>query len=181
MKPLIATELIENKIFLIRGQKVILSNHLAKLYGVQVRTLVQGVKRNIERFPDDFMFQLTREEIKSLRSQIVILENAKGRGKYSKYLPYAFTEQGIAMLSSVLRSKRAIQVNIAIMRKFIRLKEVLATHKELAEKMEKLEKRMDKQDKYVIAIFEIIKSLMPPLPPPEPPSKPKGPIGFSRS
>jgi len=171
MKELIPQKRIERRIFVIRGHKVMLDRDLAELYGVPTKALLQAAKRNIERFPMDFMFPLTRQEVMNLRSQFVT-SNRGGR----RYLPYAFTEQGVAMLSSVLRSKRAIQVNIAIMRTFTRLKQILATHKELAEKLEKLEKRMDKQDKYVIAIFEIIKSLMPP--PPEPPPKPKGPIGF---
>jgi len=172
VKELIPQEMIERRVFVIRGRKVMLSMHLAELYAVEPKVLMQAVKRNIERFPYDFMFLLTRQEVMNLKSQIV----TSSWGGVRRANPYAFTEQGIAMLSSVLRSKRAIQVNIAIMRAFVRLKRVLATHKELAEKLEKLEKRMDKQDKYVIAIFEIIKSLMPPLPPPPP--KPKGPIGF---
>jgi len=172
VKELIPQEMIERRVFVIRGRKVMLSMHLAELYAVEPKVLMQAVKRNIERFPYDFMFLLTRAAVMNLKSQIV----TSSWGGVRRANPYAFTEQGIAMLSSVLRSKRAIQVNIAIMRAFVRLKRVLATHKELAEKLEKLEKRMDKQDKYVIAIFEIIKSLMPPLPPPPP--KPKGPIGF---
>ena len=167
-------ECIESKIFVIKKQRVMLSMHLAELYGVKPKVLVQAVKRNIERFPSDFMFLLAKQEAINLKSQIV----TSSWGGMRK-LPYAFTEQGVAMLSSVLRSKRAIQVNIAIMRAFVRLKQVLATHKELAEKLENLEKQMDKQDKYVIEIFEIIKSLMPPLPPPLP--KPKGPIGFKQN
>ena len=111
-------EWIEKKIYLIRGHKVMLDSDLAKLYGVSVKVLNQGVKRNINRFPEDFMFQLTKEEYDSLRSQIVTLK--KGRGKHRKYLPYVFTEQGVAMLSSVLRSERAIQVN-----KFIELVEFI--------------------------------------------------------
>ena len=128
MKESIPPEIIEKKIFLVRRQRVMLSSHLAELYEVEVRTLVQAVKRNIERFPEDFAFQLTDKEYKNLKSQIVILKNdsisenktASMRGKHIKYLPYAFTEQGVAMLSSVLNSKRAIQVNIAIMRAIVR-------------------------------------------------------------
>jgi len=176
VKKLIPQERIERKIFVIRGQKVMLDKHLAQLYGVEVRMLIQAVKRNIERFPEDFMFQLTGKEAKSLRSQFVILDNTKGRGKYAKYLPYAFTEQGVAMLSSVLRSKRAIKVNIAIMRAFVRLKQVLATHKELAGKLKKLEEEVGRHNKLIIEIFDIIKKLTPP---PAPPAKPKGPIGFN--
>lgn len=171
MKELVPQEKIERRIFVIRGQKVMLGMHLAELYGVETRTLIQAVKRNTERFPEDFMFKLTREEIMRI-SQIVISL------KYSKRA-YVFTEQGVAMLSSVLRSKRAIQVNIAIMRAFVRLKQVLATHKELARKLKEIEKKVDRHDKYVIAMFEIIKELTKPLPLPPPP-KPKGPIGFVR-
>lgn len=117
MKGIIPQERIESIIFLIRGQKVMLDVDLAVLYGVKTRTLNQAVKRNAERFPEDFMFQLTWDEVRCLRSQIVILkDDEKKRGKHIKYLPYAFTEQGIAMLSSVLRSKRAIQVNIMIVK-----------------------------------------------------------------
>lgn len=135
MKDLIAIEQIEQRIYLIRGQKVLLGMHLAELYGVEVRTLIQAVKRNIERFPEDFIFQLSRAEFDSLRSQTVILKTAvkkSSRGRHIKYLPYAFTEQGVAMLSGVLRSKRAIQVNIAVMRAFVKLRQILSTHKELA-------------------------------------------------
>ncbi len=111
---IIPLEVIERKIYLIRGHKVMLDSDLAELYGVPVKVLNQAVRRNISRFPEDFMFQLTKEEYDSLRSQFVTLNT--GRGKHRKYLPYVFTEQGVAMLSSVLRSERAIQVNIAIMK-----------------------------------------------------------------
>ena len=149
-----------------------LSTYLAKLYCVEVRTLIQAVKRNRERFPEDFMFQLTKEELESSRSQIVILNDIK-RGENIKYLPYAFTEQGVAMLSSVLRSKRAAQVNIAIMRAFVRLREVLSTHKELAHKLAELEHKTEKHDTEIQAIFEAIRQLMAP-----PPEKSKRRIGF---
>ena len=152
---LVPNETIEERIFLIRGHKVILNNHLAELYNVEVRSLIQAVKRNKERFPSDFMFQLTWDELKSLRSQIVILDsNETGapqeqkspsrRGRHFKFLPYAFTEQGVAMLSSVLRSRRAIQVNIAIMRAFVKLREILSAHKELAQKLNELEYKIVK-------------------------------------
>lgn len=148
----VSQEIIEQKIFLLRGHKVMLSNHLADLYKVEVRSLIQAVKRNIERFPGDFMFQLTWKELKSLRSQIVILdshefdapqeqENLSRRSKHFKFLPYAFTEQGVAMLSSVLRSRRAVQVNIAIMRAFMKLREILLAHKELGQKLSELEQK----------------------------------------
>ncbi|MFA5340016.1 MAG: ORF6N domain-containing protein [Candidatus Omnitrophota bacterium] len=172
MKEYIPLERIESKIFMIRGQKVMLSFHLAELYRVATKVLIQAVKRNIERFPEDFMFQLTWEETDSLRSQFVTLKNIIGRGKHVKYLPYAFTEQGVAMLSSALRSKRAIQVNIAIMRAFVRIKQVLETHKELAGKLKELEHKVGKHNKLIIEIFEIIKQLTPK------PLKPKPQIGF---
>lgn len=146
-----------------------ISTDLARLYGVEPRTLNQAVKRNINRFPGDFMFQLTWEETELLvaesRSQIVILKS----GKNIKYLPYAFTEQGVAMLSSVLKSERAVSVNIAIMRAFVKLREMLATHKDLATKIENLEKKHDAQFRVV---FDAIQKLM------EPPSTPKKRIGF---
>ena len=168
-KSLIPVDRIEKAILLIRGQKVMLDADLAALYGVETRVLVQAVKRNIERFPEDFMFQLSKEEADFLRSQIVTLK--KGRGQYSKYLPYAFTEQGVAMLSSVLRSQRTIQVNIEIMRAFIRLRRMLASHVELARKLDALEKKYDAQFKQV---FEAIRQLMTP---PEPKRRP---IGFRK-
>ncbi|MBU4312515.1 MAG: ORF6N domain-containing protein [Candidatus Omnitrophica bacterium] len=180
MKELVPQERIEQRIFVIRGQKVMLSMHLAALYGVETKVLVQAVKRNIERFPIDFMFQLTWREATSLRSQSVILEE-KSRsqfvtlkhGQNIKYLPYAFTEQGVAMLSSVLRSKRAIQVNIAIMRAFVKIRLFLSTHKELAKKLEELEKKTAKHDTEIQAIFNAIKQLMTR---PKPKRKPQ--IGF---
>jgi len=188
MKEIIVPEVIERKIFMVRGCKVMLSMHLAELYGVPTGVLIQAVKRNIERFPRDFMFQLTWEEVRSLRSQFATLDKPKKviprsqfvileSGKNVKYLPYAFTEHGILMLSSVLNSERAIQVNIAIMRAFIRLKQVLATHKELAAKLKELEEEVGKHNKLIIEIFEIIKQLTPP---PLPPPKPKGPLGFGK-
>ena len=176
MKEFIPQERIESRIFVIRGQKVMLDKDLAELYGILTKNLNKAVSRNTGRFPEDFMFQLTKDEFENLKFHF-------GTSSWggTRKMPRVFTEHGILMLSSVINSERAIQVNIAIMRAFVRLKRVLATNKELAEKLKKLEKRMDKQDKYVIAIFEIIKSLMPPLPPPpQPPPKPKEPIGFGR-
>ena len=169
MKELIPEERIEQRIFVIRGQKVMLDRDLAKLYGVTTGNLNKAVKRNLERFPEDFMFQLTKDEENSLSFQFGSLK----RGRHSKYLPYVFTEQGVAMLSSVLRSKRAIQVNIAIMRVFVRIKEIISTHKELAHRLAELEKRMEKKDEEIHAIFEAIRQLMKPLP-----VKPKRRIGF---
>ena len=171
-RALIPTERIEKSILLIRGQKAMLDSDLAELYGVEVRALNQGVSRNVGRFPDDFMFQLTQDEWQIVRSQIVILK--PGRGGHRKYRPYVFTEQGVAMLSSVLRSERAVQVNVEIMRAFVRLREMLSSHKDLARKLAALEKNYDKQFKIV---FDAIRQLM--TPPPEP--KKKGRIGFRLS
>jgi hypothetical protein len=164
---LVPAERIERLILLIRGHKVLLDTDLAQLYNVSTKVLNQAVRRNKDRFPSDFIFQLTAEEVYSLRSQTVTLET--GRGRHRKYLPYAFSEQGIAMLSSVLRSKRAVHVNIEIMRAFVRLRELLATHKDLARKLEALEKKYDAQFKIV---FDAIRQLMSP----EAPKKRK--IGF---
>jgi phage regulator Rha-like protein len=143
-----------------------LSHHLAQLYGVTPKVLIQAVKRNSERFPSDFMFQLTRQEVARSRSQIVTLK----RGQNIKYLPYAFTEQGVAMLSSVLRSKRAIQVNVEIVRSFVRLRQLLASHADLAAKLEELEKKYDAQFRIV---FNAIRQLM------SEPVRPRKEIGFS--
>lgn len=130
-------QLIERRIYLIRGQKVMLDADLAELYQVETRALNQAVRRNLDRFPEDFMFALSEEEASALRSQTVTLD--KGRGRYSKYAPLAFTEHGVAMISSVLNSKRAIQMNIVIIRAFVKLRELLATHKDVARKIEQLE------------------------------------------
>jgi hypothetical protein len=163
---LVPVERIDRAILLIRGKKVMLDADLASLYGVETRVLVQAVKRNLGRFPEDFMFQLSKEEADFLRSQIVTLK--RGRGHHSKYLPYVFTEQGVAMLSSVLRSPRAIQVNIEIMRAFVRLRQMLASHAELARKLDALEQKYDTQFK---AVFDAIRQLMAP---PEPKRRPMG-------
>jgi hypothetical protein len=169
MRELMPEGSIERKIFLIRGQKAMLSIHLAGLYGVEARVLIQAVKRNIERFPIDFMFQLTKNEYKNLKSQIVI----SSWGGARRAVPYAFTEQGVAMLSSVLRSRRAIRVNIQIMRAFVKLKEFLLKHKYLAVKIGALEKKYTSHDKKIKLIFEAIRQLL------EPPSvKEKKIIGF---
>ena len=164
-RSLIPLERIERSILLIRGQKVMLSTDLAELYQVEPRVLVQAVKRNIARFPKDFMFQLTEEEFSNLKSQIVI----SSWGGLRRARPYAFTEQGVAMLSSVLRSKRAIQVNIEIMRAFVRLRRMLASNKELTRRLDALEKKYDAQFKVV---FDAIRELM------KPPESKKRPIGF---
>ena len=164
---IIPQESIESKIFSIRGKRVMFDRDLANLYQVETKVLNQAVKRNIQRFPEDFMFQITKEEFNSLMSHFVTLK----RGQHRKYLPYVFTEQGVAMLSSVLNSERAIQVNIQIMRAFIKLKEMLATHKDLKQKIEEMEKKYDYQFKIV---FDAIKQLL------EPPTEQKGKIGFQK-
>jgi phage regulator Rha-like protein len=170
MSEIVSQSLVENKIYLFRGKKVMLSEDLAGLYGVLPKVLNQAVKRNIERFPNDFMFQLTEKEVRFLRSQIVTLETGKGR--HSKYLSYAFTEQGVAMLSSVLKSKKAIRVNIEIMRAFARLREILATNKDFARRLEELERKFNAHDHQFQAVFDAIKELM------KTPEKPKRRIGF---
>ena len=158
MSNLIAQETIEKKICIIRGKKVMLDKDLAELYGVPTHRLNEQVKRNSDRFPEDFMFHLSEEETYSLRSQIAILK----QGQHRKYLPYVFTEQGVAMLSSVLNSKRAIHVNIQIMRTFTRLRELLATNKELKEKLIELEQKFEKHDKEIQSIFDVIHKLVEP-------------------
>ena len=159
----IPAERIEKAILLVRGQKVMLDRDLAVLYGVETRALNQAVKRNRDRFPDDFMFELTRDEIRNI-SQSVICSSTMKHAKNA----YAFTEQGVAMLSSVLHSKRAVQVNIEIMRVFVRLREMMATHKELAFKLIELEERLEGHDEQIQNIFEAIRRLMTP---PDPPRK----------
>ncbi len=164
---LVLQERIEKKIFLIRGKKVMLDNDLALLYEVETKILKRAVKRNMDRFPKDFMVELTKKEYQVLRRHFGTLK----RGEHSKYLPYAFTEQGVAMLSTVLNSKRAIMVNIQIMRTFTKLRGILATHKDLQRKIEDMESKYDEQFKIV---FEAIRQLLePPIP-----EKPKGRIGF---
>jgi hydrogenase maturation factor HypE len=168
MSDIIPLETIERNILLIRGQKVMLDRDLAQLYGVETRALNQAVRRNIDRFPNDFMFTLTREEI--MRISQIVISSAHETLKFSKNV-MAFTEQGVAMLSSVLKSKRAVQVNIAIMRVFVKLREMIASNKELAKRLDKLEKKYDAQVKVV---FDAIRELMTP---PEPKRRR---IGFLR-
>jgi hypothetical protein len=161
-------EIIERRIYLIRGQKVMLGADLASLYQVPTKVLNQAVKRHPDRFPPDFMFKLTTNEASALRSQLVTLE--KGRGRHPKYAPYAFTEHGVAMLSSVLRSKRAVQMNILIIRAFVKLREMIATNKDLAQKIDEIEHKQLDQGRQIAAI---IKHLI------EVPLKPKGRFGFT--
>jgi len=182
-KEIVPIERIAESIRWIRGHKVLLDSDLALLYGVATKVLNQAVKRNRERFPDDFMFQLNADETGFLRSQFVTLEkerrtnwsqivtsSEKHRGK--RYRPYAFTEQGIAMLSSVLKSDRATKVNIAIMRAFVKLRQLLNANRELAKKFSELEQRVGKHDEDITAILEAIRQLM------APPEKPRREIGF---
>lgn len=153
----ITETLIESKIYFIRGQKVMLDNDLAEMYGVETRALKQAVKRNIDRFPEDFMFEMTIEEAENLsRSQFVILK----RGQNIKFKPFAFTEHGVLMLSSVLRSEQAVQVNIQIMRVYSKMKELLVMHKDILLKLEKLENRTGKHDADIKLIFDYIKKLI---------------------
>jgi len=163
----IPTEIIENKIYLIRGQKVMLDFHLAELYEVETKILKRAVKRNIDRFPEDFCFELTKEEMRNLRYHF-------GTSSWGgvRYQHFAFTEQGVAMLSSVLRSKRAVQVNITIMRTFVKLRNLLATHEDLKKKLNELERKYQKHDEQIKLVFDAIRELM------EPPPKPKREIGF---
>jgi len=172
--------LIGSRIFVMRGQRVMLDSDLAELYGTQTRVLVQAVKRNLERFPQDFMFQLENHEFAALRSQIVTSNNGHGGRRTA---PYAFTEQGVAMLSSVLNSPRAITVNIEIMRTFVQVREMAATHDDLAKRLDELEEQSAalalQQDTFaqntrsqLKQVFEAIRQLM------TPPDPPKRPIGF---
>lgn len=166
---LVPAKIIENKILLIRGKKVMMDHDLAILYEILTKRLKEQVKRNLKRFPEDFMFELTLAEAKALRSQIATLK----RGEHIKYRPYAFAEQGVAMLSSVLNSERAIEVNIQIMRVFVKIKEFVLTHHDLAKKIEALEKKFKEHDKNFVLVFDAIRQLMAPA---EESVKPK--IGF---
>jgi len=169
---LIPIENISSKIYFLRQEKVLIDSDLAELYGVETRVLKQAVRRNKDRFPSDFMFELTKKEYQALRSQSVTLK----RGQHSKYLPYAFTEQGVAMLSSVLNSERAIKVNIAIMRAFVKMREYLQSNEKLAAKLKELEKetkeKFAKQQKQITLIFQAIQELM------SAEEKPKRKIGY---
>jgi hypothetical protein len=163
MKAAVPPERIAGAILVMRGHRVMLDADLASLYGVETRVLIQAVKRNAERFPDDFMFQFEAEEWERLRSQFVTSKDGRGGRRYA---PYVFTEQGVAMLSSVLRSPRAIAVNVEIMRAFVRLREVLAANTELAKQFAALEARIDRrladQDQAIVEILKAIRELMNP-------------------
>ncbi len=164
----VSDEMIFEKIYIIRGQKVMLDKDLAEMYDVPTFRLNEAVKRNKGRFPDDFMFQLTKEEYNSLRSQFAILK----KGKHSKYLPHVFTEQGVAMLSSVLNSETAIQVNIQIIRLFTKMKQLILDNKDLWMKIEKIEQHLLKNDEEIQTIFAYLKKLLIQE------NKPRNPIGF---
>jgi chaperonin cofactor prefoldin len=166
----IPVELIEHRIYFVRGQKVMLDSDLAQLYQVLTKNLNKAISRNRERFPEDFMFQLTKAETEALRFQIGTSNVGRG-GR--RYLPYAFTQEGVAMLSSVLNSSRAIHVNIVIMRAFVKLREIMFTHKDLAHKIEALERKYAQHDEEIQVIFKTIKKLL------APPKSPKLRIGFN--
>ena len=169
----ITSTLIENKIFMIRGQKVMLDFDLAEMYGVLTKALKQAVKRNIERFPEDFMFEMTEKELANWRSHFVTSNSLK---MGLRYKPFCFTEHGVLMLSSILRSEQAVQVNIQIMRVYNKLKELLFVHKDILLKLEKLEKATDKHDTEIQTIFAYIKKL---IEQPEPKEKTSR-IGFKK-
>ena len=169
MNSVVTVEAIQKRIFLLRGQKVMLDVDLAQLYGVTSGRLNEAVKRNRDRFPIDFMFQLTKPEFENLKSHIAISSSGWGGRRHP---PFAFTEQGVAMLSSVLKSRRAVQVNITIMRTFVQLRELAATHKELATKLTELERKVAGHDGHIRSLFEAIRQLM------NEPTSPDRRIGF---
>jgi phage regulator Rha-like protein len=172
MKALIPHEVIEQKIFLIREQKVMIDRDLAELYGVETKYLNRQVKRNLERFPEEFMFQLTVSE----KDELVTNWHRFGPLKHSSALPYAFTEHGVSMLASVLNSDRAVKISINIIKTFVKLREIISTHKELAHKLAELEYKIEKHDGDIKAIFNAIRQLMAPMPE----EKPKPKIGFHK-
>jgi len=171
--PSLADGQIARAILLIRGERVILDADLARLYGVTTKRLNEQVRRNIGRFPLDFMFQLTGEDVECLRSQFATLDRRPGRGQYSKYLPLVFTEHGAIMAANVLNSPCAVQASVFVVRAFVRLRNALAQHKELAAKLNELEGKVEKHDQQIVALIQAIRQLM--TPPNDPPRKP---IGF---
>jgi hypothetical protein len=184
MAELVTLDVIENKIYTVRGKKVMLDYDLALLYHDEAKALKRAVRRNRDRFPDDFMFELNKDEYDSLRSQFGALK----RGQHAKYLPYAFTEQGVAMLSSVLNSKLAIQINIRIMRAFVRMKNLVADNTDLRKAIEHIEKRLDVHDQQIKIAFAALKSILQPEPetPPQLPAKEYSPgkekkMGFGKA
>lgn len=169
MNEVVPIERIEKRIFLIRGQKVMLDFHIAEIYGVETKILNKAVARNKSRFPADFMFQLSQTEWNSLRFQIGTSKSGRG-GR--RYLPYAFTEHGAVMLASILNSPNAVKASIVVVRAFIHLRELINQHKVLIEKLRKLEDKISQHDEEIRTLFEAIRQLM------LPPEKPKRPIGF---
>ena len=171
-KLLLAEEAIVNKIYLIRGQKVMLDRDLALLYGVETKVLKQAVRRNLKRFPKDFMFAMTKKELENWRSQIVTSNSGELMGL--RYAPYCFTEQGVTMLACILKSDRAIAVNIRIIRIFVKMREMINANKDILLKLEQLEKKVTGHDEDMQVIFSAIKQLL------HPPAKPRTRIGFRR-
>lgn len=171
-KQAIISEKIERLIYVVRGQRVMLDSDLARLYGVSTKALNQAVKRNIERFPDDFAYQLSEQDVTDLRSQIVTSSGLRGGRRYR---PWVFTEHGVAMLASVLKSPQAARVNVEIIRAFVRLRNVLLTPGELATQLSRLAKTVSFHDENLTLVSEILRRLMNP---PEPPATPKRKIGF---
>ncbi len=169
---IVSLEGVVSRIFLVRGQKVMLDSDLATLYSVSIKRLNEQVRRNIRRFPSDFMFQLTKEEAEPLRSQNATLK--RGRGQHRKYLPYVFTEHGAIMAASVLDSERAVQISTYVVRAFVQLREMLSSNKELARKLNGLERRLTTHDRAITELIEAIRQLMTP-----PAPKKKRPIGFA--
>jgi len=165
----VAVEVIQRRIYLVRGQKVMADADLAKLYQVETKDLNRAVQRNVLRFPDDFMFRLTPEEAESLRCQI---GTSSGRHGGRRYLPFVFTEHGVVMLSSVLKSERSVQMNILVVRAFVKLREMLASHKDLAHKMIDLERQQRQHGQQLAAVYTMVRRLM------EPERKRKLTIGF---
>jgi phage regulator Rha-like protein len=165
-------ERVESSILILRGHRVILDSDLADLYGVPVKRLNEQVKRNIDRFPDDFAITLTEEEHEALRSQFATLKT--GRGEHRKYLPRAFTEHGALMAASVLNSPKAVEMSILVVRAFVRLRQILASNRQLAAKLNELERKITAHDKNIVALFQTMRSLM------AVPEKPKRRIGFNR-
>lgn len=168
----VTDELVVNRIYIIRGQKVMLDRDLAELYQVETKRLKEAVRRNISRFPEDFMFELTKSEFESLRSQIATSKSGRGG---SRYLSIAFTEQGVAMLSSILNSETAIHVNIQIIRVFTKTRQILLDHKDILHQLDKIENKLTKHDEDIALIFECLRQLL------NPPEKERPKIGFRRN
>jgi len=170
---ILADEVIMNKIYLLRGRKIMLDRDLAELYGVETKALKQAVRRNTDRFPEDFMFEMNKQEFENWRSQIVT--SNEGDKKGLRYAPFCFTEQGVTMLSCILNSKRAITINVQIIRIFAKLREMILTHKDILLKMQQLEKKITNHDENIQMIFDTLRKLLNPL------QAPRRRIGFRRN